>query len=73
MVYGIGRSVPPGNEEWPRSSNPTVARNGDGRLEIFIVGPKEEIYHKWQTSAKDSNLWSDGWVTLIEKKADGNK
>ncbi|CAN5416499.1 hypothetical protein BH18THE2_BH18THE2_16860 [soil metagenome] len=57
-----------GKEEWPRSSNPTVARNGDGRLEIFIAGPKEEIYHKWQTSANNSNQWSDGWVTLIEKK-----
>ena len=61
-----------GKEEWPRSSNPTVARNGDGRLEIFIVGPKEEIYHKWQTSATNSNQWSDGWVTLIEKKPEDN-
>jgi hypothetical protein len=34
--------------QWPLSSNTTIARNADGRLELFIVGSDGRVYHKWQ-------------------------
>lgn len=34
----------------------TVARNADGRLEVFTIGTDNGIYHFWQTSANGS--WS---------------
>jgi hypothetical protein len=49
--------VPFGKTQWPLSSNPAVARNRDGRLEVFMVGPDGRFFHKWQTAA-NSNTWS---------------
>ena len=46
--------VPFGKQQWPLSSNPAVARNRDGRLE---VGSDGRFFHKWQTAA-NSNTWS---------------
>jgi PASTA domain len=43
---------------------PGLARNGDGRLEIFAVAIDGNIYHKWQTAA--SNGW--GPWTLLDPK-----
>jgi hypothetical protein len=40
---------------------PGLARNGDGRLEIFAVANDRNIYHKWQTAA--SNGWRP-WTLL---------
>jgi hypothetical protein len=40
---------------------PGLARNGDGRLEIFAVAIDGNIYHKWQTAA--SNGWGP-WTLL---------
>jgi hypothetical protein len=40
---------------------PALARNGDGRLEIFAVAIDGNIYHKWQTAA--SNGWGP-WTLL---------
>ena len=40
---------------------PGLARNGDGRLEIFAVANDGNIYHKWQTVA--SNGWGP-WTLL---------
>jgi hypothetical protein len=40
---------------------PGLARNGDGRLEIFAVAIDGNIYHKWQTVA--SNGWGP-WTLL---------
>ena len=50
--------VPLGQEQWPLSSNPTVARNADGRLEVFMVGSDRQLRHKWQDSE-----WSE-WTSL---------
>ena len=43
---------------------PGLARNGDGRLEIFAVAIDGNVYHKWQTAA--SNGW--GPWTLLDPK-----
>jgi hypothetical protein len=44
-----------------RGYAPCLARNGDGRLEVFCVaGPDASLWHKWQTRA--SNGWS-AWAT----------
>jgi PASTA domain len=41
------------------TEHPVVAASADGRLELFLRGGDQNIYHAWQTSA--SNGWSD-WV-----------
>jgi len=41
--------------------NCCACNNEDGRLEIFIVGQDQALWHKWQTAA--NNGWSD-WDTL---------
>jgi surface antigen len=53
-----------------------VARNRDGRLELFAIGQNWELYHRWQTSPGGS--WSswrqlDGSVSGVaaETNADG--
>jgi hypothetical protein len=39
--------------------NPIVAKNPDGRLEVFAVNAaNNQLYHKWQTSAGSSSSWS---------------
>jgi photosystem II stability/assembly factor-like uncharacterized protein len=47
---------------------PTVARNGDGRLELFMVGMDDKIYHCWQTTKGDSTKWSWGTNTTTLTK-----
>jgi len=37
--------------------DPAVARNADGRLEVFVVGTDHSLYHNFQTLA-GSNSWS---------------
>jgi photosystem II stability/assembly factor-like uncharacterized protein len=49
----------------PRET-PTVARNGDGRLELFMVGMDHKLYHRWQTTKNDSTNWHEKWETLAE-------
>ncbi|MGH9984399.1 MAG: discoidin domain-containing protein, partial [Nitrososphaeraceae archaeon] len=49
------------------NSNPAIAINSDGRLEVFVVGTNNALYHKWQSSP-GSSAWSewnslDGFVT----------
>jgi hypothetical protein len=44
------------------SSNPTVARNADGRLEVFIKGMgsyQGHLYHIWQVGCCDWSAWED--------------
>ena len=43
-------------------TSPAVARNGDGRLQVFIVGTNSQLYYKTQTAAAGSS-WS-GWSPL---------
>lgn len=45
-------------------TNTVVLTNGDGRLEIFVLNPaNNNVYHSWQTSAKDPARWS-GWENI---------
>ncbi len=62
----------------PAVLNPVVARNADGRLEVFAVTPTfDAIYHRWQTAP--SNGWSNwaqfggptGGVPVVAQNADG--
>ena len=48
---------------WPLSSNPAVAQNADGRLEVFMVGSDGQLYHIRQAEPNDE--W-DGrqWAPL---------
>jgi F5/8 type C domain len=43
-------------------ANPAIIANSDGRLEVFLVGAQDELYHKWQTSP-GSSIWSQ-WFSL---------
>ena len=43
------------------TSDITTARNADGRLELFVRGTDNALWHKWQTAP--SNGWS-GWSSL---------
>src|SRR5215208_5322747 len=46
-----------------------VAQNADGRLEVFVRGSGNALYHNWQTAPNSSN-WS-GWNSLSGALADG--
>ena len=52
--------------QWPLGSNPSIASNKDGRIEIFVRDFDGNIYHKWQTSKNNSGTWdwSNQWVEL---------
>jgi peptidoglycan hydrolase-like protein with peptidoglycan-binding domain/acylphosphatase len=43
------------------TSNIAIARNADGRLEIFARGTDGAVWHQWQTA--QNNGWS-GWASL---------
>jgi astacin len=54
-------------EKWPLSSNPTVGRNANGTLDVFMIDKDGVVNHKWQTT-KNNNTgrweWSDDWAQL---------
>jgi acylphosphatase len=50
--------------KWNRFNFPSIGQNADGRLEIFIVGQSEKLYHRYQTSPNNSNGWNDKWEDL---------
>jgi hypothetical protein len=57
-------------------SMPIVARNADGRLEVFVQGNDGALWHIWQTAP--NNGWSGwqslgGWITtpVVGQNADG--
>ena len=57
-------------------SMPVVARNADGRLEVFVQGSDGALWHIWQTAP--NNGWSGwaslgGWITqpVVGQNADG--
>jgi hypothetical protein len=31
--------------------DPVVIANADGRLEVFVIGPDNRLWHKWQTGS----------------------
>jgi hypothetical protein len=41
----------------------TVARNADGRLEVFVKGADNAVYHKWQEAPNAG--WVQDWVGLV--------
>ncbi len=41
---------------------PSIARNQDGRLEIFITGTNGDLYHKWATCATCG--WTTSWADM---------
>jgi hypothetical protein len=43
------------------TTDPTVIRNGDGRLEAFARGTDNAVWHIWQTAPNDG--WSN-WNSL---------
>jgi hypothetical protein len=43
--------------------DPAVARNSDGRLEVFVIGSNHALYHKYQLAAGSTNSWS-GYTSL---------
>ena len=44
-------------------TSPTVARDSDGRLQVFVVGTNDQLYYKTQTAA-GSSTWSSSWTSL---------
>jgi hypothetical protein len=39
-----------------------VASNADGRLEVFVRGTDNNLYHKWQTAP--NGAWTPNWSGL---------
>ncbi|MGH9987984.1 MAG: hypothetical protein ACRD8W_28935, partial [Nitrososphaeraceae archaeon] len=44
-------------------TSPAVARNSDGKLQVFVVGTNNQLYYKTQTTAGGST-WSTSWTSL---------
>ena len=44
-------------------TSPAVARNSDGRLQVFVVGTNNALFYKTQSSP-NSNTWSSAWTSL---------
>ena len=59
-----GDGTPFDPERWPLSSNPAIARNADGRLEVFMMGSDRQLYHKWETAPSSSSGWVGSWAPL---------
>ena len=43
-------------------TSPAVARNSDGRLQVFVVGTNNQLYYKTQSSP-NSSTWSSSWTS----------
>jgi hypothetical protein len=56
--------------QWWVGSNPAVAQNADGRLEVFLVGLDKQLHHRWQTAKNDSSKWSEGSPSLLNEWPD---
>jgi hypothetical protein len=55
---------------WSARSTPAVALNADNRLEVFMVGKNQQLYHTWQKS-RDSSTGKADWFTeweILEKR-----
>jgi hypothetical protein len=44
------------------TSVPVVARNADGRLELFVVGGNGAVWHRWQTTPNGSGRRGNRWA-----------
>jgi hypothetical protein len=52
-----------GGRSWSPNRRPAIARNFDGRLEVFMVGLDRQLYDRWQTFVNSSS-WSEDWISL---------
>jgi len=52
----------------PAGPTPALARNQDGRLEVFVVREDFTVWHRWQRTA--GGEWSD-WGSLGTRPGDG--
>ena len=52
-------------------TSPAVARNSDGKLQVFVVGTNNQLYYKTQSSP-NSNTWSSAWTSLGGGLRDNN-
>ena len=52
-------------------TSPAVARNSDGKLQVFVVGANNQLYYKTQSSP-NSNIWSSAWTSLGGGLRDNN-
>ncbi|HXZ03262.1 MAG TPA: hypothetical protein VEH81_00435 [Ktedonobacteraceae bacterium] len=50
--------APPGTSS---ISNPVAGENEDGRVEVFIIGSDNALWHRWQTTP--GGIWG-GWASL---------
>jgi hypothetical protein len=48
-----------GNNTWATDARPVIATDENGSLELFIVGPNQNLYHNYQTGGS----WI-GWLSL---------
>jgi hypothetical protein len=51
-------------------SPPAVSRNGDGRLEVFVIGTDRRMFHRWQVAP--NNGWSPNWTRRELGNCTGN-
>jgi|GEM_PF-963734 hypothetical protein len=59
-----------------QGSSPAVTINSDGRLEVFVVGTDNQLYHKWQTVSGDASIYdnfNDGPYTLSDGEESPNR
>jgi predicted Zn-dependent protease len=52
-------------------TSPAVARNSDGRLQVFVVGTNNQLYYKTQSSP-NSDTWSPAWTSMGGGLRDSN-
>jgi hypothetical protein len=43
------------------AGDPTLALNGDGRLELFVRGSDGALWHRWQKER--GGAWSQTWLS----------
>lgn len=58
--YSHGRPVESSTAPVGAGGTPTMALNSAGRLEVFVAGTNNELWHIWQTAP--SQGWS-GWYS----------
>ena len=43
----------------PAYGDPVVARNADGRLEVFVIGKDNQLFHRWYDYPNNTSQWSN--------------
>ncbi|MFZ0555373.1 MAG: Ig-like domain-containing protein, partial [Nitrososphaeraceae archaeon] len=74
QIYYRSQTAAAGSSSWTSSwtslggairedTSPAVARNNDGRVQVFMIGTDNALYYKTQTAA-GSSTWSSTWTSL---------